>query len=390
MNIKSKLRMAATSLLMSVTCCILVCGCDSAIYDGEGDCDVHYKVRFRDNYNMKYADAFAHEVSSMTLYLIDEKGEVVWKNTDAGGALAEDGYAMDVDVEEGTYSLLAWGGTTDKGSFTIANSVFGTELTCTLNRQYDTKRNALVYSDLDGLFHGYAADVEFPNTPGTYYYTLPLVKNTNEVTVVLQQLTGEMLDANKFTFSITAANGKMDWDNSLLPDETITYYAWNVAQGDADLDWDFSTEPDEATENDESESGAGTEADSSIDSNIDSGAEAGNATDSGTDTPAALKATRTSYPSALAQITVGRLVKGQDTRLTVTNTETGETVFSIPLIDYVLMLKDLTNPDMDDQEFLDRQDSYEMTFFLDEGYRWMKTFIYINSWVIVLQDSVLN
>ncbi|MCD8202649.1 MAG: FimB/Mfa2 family fimbrial subunit [Prevotella sp.] len=369
MNIKSKLRMAVTSLLTAVTCCMVLCACDSTIYDGEGDCAVHYKVKFRDNYNMKYADAFAHEVNSITLYLIDESGEVVWKNTDAGSALADDDYTMDVDVEQGTYSLLAWGGTTDKGSFSIANSVFGSELTCTLNRQYDTKRNALVYSDLDGLFHGYAADVEFPTAPGTYYYTLPLVKNTNDVTVVLQQLTGEMLDTNKFTFSITAANGKMDWDNSLLPDETITYYAWNVAQGDADLDWSFSTE----TDNEDITPTDSIAAD----------------TDNGSDVPAALKATRTSYPSALAQITVARLVKGQDTRLTVTNTETGETVFSIPLVEYALMLKSLTNPDMDDQEFLDRQDNYEMTFFLDEGYRWMNTCIYINSWRIVLQSSDL-
>ncbi len=375
--------MAVTTLLAAVTCCMVLCSCDNAIYDGEGDCSVHYKVKFRDNYNMSYADAFAHEVNSITLYLIDESGDVVWQKTDAGSALAEDDYMMDVDVKQGTYSLLAWGGTTDKSSYTFANSAFGSELTCTLNRQYDTKRNALVYSDLDGLFHGYAADVEFPDEPGTYYYTLPLVKNTNNVTVVLQQLTGDMLDADKFRFYITTANGKMDWDNSLLPDETITYYAWNVAQGDADLDWSFTVPTDEDTENDEATGDDVNGSDTG--DNIDSG------DGSDTDTPEALRAdSRSVYPSALAQLTTCRLVEGLDTRLTVSNTETGETIFSVPLVEYALMLKELTNPDMDDQEFLDRQDSYEMVFFLDEGYRWMKTYIYINSWRIVLQDAMLK
>ena len=43
--------------------------CDGLIYDGEGDCSVSYRVKFRYDYNMKFADAFAHEVDVVTLYL---------------------------------------------------------------------------------------------------------------------------------------------------------------------------------------------------------------------------------------------------------------------------------------------------------------------------------
>ncbi|MCD8291082.1 MAG: FimB/Mfa2 family fimbrial subunit [Prevotella sp.] len=334
MNIKSKLIRAGFGLLLSVVSCMALCSCDGMIYDGEGDCAVSYKVRFRYDYNMKYADAFAHEVSSVTLYLIDGSGNVVWQNTESGDALAEEGYTMDVDVEPGTYSVLAWCGTTDKGSFSIPSTDVYTGLTCTLNRNYAGDGSAYVDTDIDRLYHGYVANLEFSDMPGTYLYTVPLVKNTNNVRIVLQQLSGETVDKDKFTFAINDSNGKMDWDNNLIDDEQITYYAWHTEQGEAGIE-----------------------------------------------------DTRSTYSAVVAELTVARLVKGQNTRLTVTNNDTGETVFSIPLIDYALLVKGYYNADMDDQEYLDRQDEYDMIFFLDEKDNWDSAYIYINSWKVVLQNA---
>ena len=136
----------------------------------------------------------------------------------------------------------------------------------------------------------------------------------------------------------------MDWDNSLLPDEPITYYAWHTDSGEAGIE-------------------------SSI---LNQGI-----------------STRSVFSAAIAELTVARLVKGQNSRLAVSNNETGEVVFSIPLIDYALLVKGFYNRDMDDQEYLDREDTYDMVFFLDEGDRWVDTHIYINSWKVVLQDTDL-
>ena len=88
---------------------------------------------------------------------------------------------------------------------------------------------------------------------------------------------------------------------------------------------------------------------------------------------------------AVAELTTGRLMTDQEPVLTVRNRE-GETVLSIPLVDYALLVKGYYNRDMDDQEYLDRQDEYNMTFFLDENDRWVNTSIIINSWHVVLQD----
>jgi len=61
------------------------------------------------------------------------------------------------------------------------------------------------------------------------------VKNTNNVRVVLQHLSGEAMDKDRFVFTITDTNGSMDWDNSLRPDEPVTFYAWHTDAGEAGL-----------------------------------------------------------------------------------------------------------------------------------------------------------
>ncbi|MCD8302755.1 MAG: FimB/Mfa2 family fimbrial subunit [Prevotellaceae bacterium] len=330
--------------------CLALTACNGLINDGEGDCEVNYKVRFKYDYNMKYADAFAHEVESVTLYLVDGGGDIVWQKTEQGEALAEEGYMMDVDVAPGQYSLLAWCGTVDKGTFTIPQSTVATGLTCTLNRRRDAAGNAYVDTDLDRLYHGYLADQTFPDDAGTHTYTVSLVKDTNVLRVVLQQMSGETVDKDKFTFTITDDNGSMDWDNSVLADEDITYYAWHTDQGEATFDMQAMA--------DEFDTSSGA-------------------------------ATRSTFSAAIAELTTARLMTDHSPRLRVTDNETEETVFSIPLIDYALLVKGFYNADMDDQEYLDRQDEWNMTFFLDEGYRWIDSYIYINSWKVVLQNTGL-
>lgn len=327
----------------------MLTACDSVIFDEEGDCSVTYRVKFRYDYNMKFADAFAHEVKYVTLYVIDENGHVVWQHTESGKALATENYFMTVDVAPGTYDLLAWCSGTETGlsTFTVPDSDTKTALTCTLNREHDEEGAAYVRGDLDHLYHGWLKEQTFNDIEGIYNFTVPLVKNTNNIRVVLQHLSGEPINADKFTFSITGNNGFMNWDNNLLPDEQITYYARYVSSGEADID---TSDKNPAT---------------------------------------AQTFTRSAFSAAIAELTVARLITGQNVQMTITNNETGETVFSYPLIDLALLLKSYDNKDMDNQEYLDRQDEYNMVFFLDEGDRWTSTYIYINSWRITFQQTEL-
>jgi hypothetical protein len=44
---------------------------------------------------------------------------------------------------------------------------------------------------------------------------------------------------------------------------------------------------------------------------------------------------------------------------------------------------------MPNQEYLDRQDEYTMTFFLDEDGDWLSASIIVNSWRVVLNNEIL-
>lgn len=333
--------------------CVLS-GCDKLIYDDEGDCTVTYQVKFRYDRNLKFADAFASEVESVTLCLLDDEGRVVWRKTEQGEVLKQEDYAMTVDVVPGTYDLLAWCGSTDKGSFAIPEApALGREWTCTLNRRRADDGTAFVAEDLDRLYHGYLPAQVFEDAEeGLFTYTVSLTKDTNNVRVVLQQLSGQPMDADRFSFLITAENGRMDWDNELLPDELVTYRAWHQQAGTA-----------------------------------------------GVEVPG-LPGTITSMSAVVAELTTARLMVRDKTtradaafddahrmRLLVIDNQTGRTVVRIPLVDYALLVKGENRRDMDDQEFLDRMDEYNLVFVLDEDMRWVSMSINIHSWKLVFQNT---
>ena len=312
--------------------------CSGLIYEDEGDCDVSYRVKFRYDMNMKFADAFAHEVHSVTLYVLDEDGGIVWSKTESGDALAVEGYSMEVDVPAGKYGLLAWCDADEYKSWTFPQAKVRNDLGCALNHKSDADGSAYTDGRIDDLYYGYLDDADFTADEGTVMVTLPLMKNTNNFKVVLQHLSGKPVDKDKFEFFITDDNCKMDWDNSLIPCDNVTYRAWSVSSGSAEVGTRSATE---------------------------------------------------SFGVALAELTTGRLVMGHKPRLHIRNKETSTTVLSVPLLDYALLVKGRYNEAIPDQEYLDRQDDYNMVFFLDKNENWANSFIYINSWKVVLQNEEL-
>ncbi len=345
MNIRHYIRKTGTELAVLALVCLTLCGCESSfLFDGEGNCDepqpgeVTYKVRFIYDYNMNYADAFAEQVSCVTLYVVDSSGNIVWQKTEDSEAVKEAGYEMQVDVAPGTYSLVAWCGERDKGSFSVNEGSLMTDLQCTMTRERTAEGSATSAVNLDRWFHGYLEAQNFPDTEGEHTYTVSLVKDTNIFHIVLRHESGAAVDADDYEFTITADNGLMDWDNSLLPDEDITYSPWDTYTEGA-------TEP--------------------------------------YDTRA------TTAGDGVADLTTARMVKGNEPWLTVTRRADGDVLFSRELTDYLLLIKGNYSQQMGDQEFLDREDEWEIVLLLDEENYWLPTVIYINSWRVVLQNTGL-
>ncbi len=327
-----------STYIVSMLAALSLASCN-VIYDGEGDCSYRYGVRFVYDWNIKFADAFPQEVKAVAVYAFDEQGVLVSRQESTISVLAEKGYVLPIELEPGTYDLVAWC-TWDKSNqietlpFDIPRLTPGQstldELTATLAREDES-----VLKDIDPLYHGYVQKVVFTTEEGDQIVTLPLMKNTNSIRIVLQQLNGDPILAEQFRFCIMSTNGRINYDNALLPDDRLCYNAWHLSQGSA------SMETAEGTVN---------------------------------------------VVTAVAELTTSRLVIEDQPHLYIFN-DRGETVVSIPLIDYFLMVKGYYGREMGDQEFLDRQDEYSLTFFLDQSYTWDRTRILINSWAVVLNNG---
>ena len=354
--IKRKFRSATLGLLLpSLLAGGSAC---SLINDDTGPCSPSYLVRFIYERNMKFTDAFPQEVESVHLYVLDAAGNVVYDQRERGDALKAAGYTMTIPVDPGNYRLLAWCSTNDGNSYTLnaEPSGYSSEgskadawLACRINATADataatgkaasflTPDSVSVSHDLDPLYHGILTDAELPNDASTHTLTVPLTKNTNRIRILLQHLSGEALDVDDFTFEIVADNGLMLLDNSVVSGNPVSYAPHHTSSGDTELD------------------------------GIDGGV----------------------LSVAMAEFTVGRLVTTDSPRLIVRERASDDVIISVPINDYILMVKGYEWADMDSQEYLDREENYNFTFFLDERDRWLDAYVYINSWRIVLHPSSL-
>lgn len=343
-------------LSVALTAFAALVSCNGFVYEQEEDCTVYYRVKFRYDMNLKFADAFAHEVKSIRLCAFDMEDELVWETSEQGEALAARDYVMTLPLDPGKYRLVAWCGLGDGASFCLPDAEPARDprdLHCRMNcvsvispeSSDGLKQPAYSDRDLQPLFHG-MMEVELPDNHdgGEYIYEMSLTKDTNVFRVVLQHLSGEDIHPADFEFSIEDDNGWLAFDNSILREEPVVYRPWKVYSGAA-------------------------------------GVEKGRAI--------------TSVQVAVAELTVNRLVmrdwtKYRQPMLTIRSASDGKLIASLPVIDYALLVKGAHHQQMDDQEYLDRADEYNMTFFLDRNDNWVSTVIQVNSWQVVLNDSGLD
>lgn len=321
---------------------ILVLGNTSCerIWDNEY-CGTEYRVKFVYDYNMLFTDAFPTQVRSVTLYAFDEDGRLAFQQMEKGDALAEDDYSMVLDVCPGRYDLVAWAGTEEGDGFSLPTLTPGQstidDLYCRINRHVHTLHGEQVDSvgQLQPLWHGILQSQAVVTRAPSYteYVTVPLVKNTNTLRIILQQTTAGELDASDFTFTVTDENGLMLHDNALdTTDGTLTYLPYYTTNGSAD-------------------SGEGE-----------------------------------GLNVAIAELTVGRLMADHNPTLRIARRSSNRTVLSIPLVRYLDLCRTTANYDMPLQEYLDREDTYAMTFFLDANGAWLDTQVIINDWIVRFND----
>lgn len=308
----------------------------STIFTNQEDCPSGVSLKFIYDYNMEYANAFHTKVHCVSVYVFDETGNHVMTVGESSDVLSDEDYRMPLVLEPGNYTLLAYGGLAcPDRSFDITS--YGSKASGShINDMYVNLKHEDFESDqsLHNLFYG-SAELEVSHVDEFIEQDVFMMKNTNNIRIVLQQANNRPLELDTFRFFITDDNSCMDKNNDIVPKGMVSYKPWATG-----------------------ETTVGTAEDGETPINV-----------------------------LFAELSTSRLTTGTSPKLIVQNAETGEDIINIPLNQYLLLLKSQLYSKMGSQEFLDRESEWSLVFLLDDGLRWINTRIVINDWIVRLNNA---
>lgn len=314
---------------------ISMTSCDR-LHEDLDPCATGVRLRFVYDYNMEYANAFPSQVDCLTLLIYDANGNYIKSERATRPQTEDENWRMTLDLPSGKYRMLAYGGMLcDEASFSFVNqpeSIPEEEVEVKLDPQYLSESNR---KPLHHLFYG-QLNLEIPPAGINTSYTeatVYMIKDTNDIRILLANDAGKPTDEADFAFTITDNNSLLDWKNDPVDIPAVTYHPW--AKG-----------------------------------NVVAGVYA--------DGPEA--------QMAYAELSVSRLMANSSALLKVTRVSDGKEVISIPLVKILLLLKSERYKSMKSQEFLDRQSRWNLTFFLTGEDVWLKTTIVINDWEVRINN----
>lgn len=186
---------------------------------------------------------------------------------------------------------------------------------------------------LSSLFHGRLDNV----TIGKEYTVLrlSLTKNTNVLSCILQSRSATPLNTDEFRLELIARNGLIDHWNTPIDSGPVCYLPF--LQEEANLE---------------------------------------------------------DVQVVHTGINTLRLMEDDDTRLRLIYLPGGKSIFDIPLTQYLLLSRNVDHRTMPPQEYLDREDRYNLIFFLettgdpDDPYICMQ--LEVNGWIIRINNAELD
>ena len=321
---------------------LLAAGCMSCstIFTDQTDCPRGVSLRFVYEHNMEYANSFHSKVHCATVYVFDDEGRYVTTFEESGEQLRDESWRMTFDLEPGDYTLVAYSGLAcENSSFTPtsmglskASGSHIDDLAVSLDHEDSVSDKAL-----HDLYYGnHGEPLRLTVEPDDYIEeTINLMKNTNNIRILLQQMDGGQIAADDFTFTITDDNSFMDSDNNVVSKGQITYRPWTKGETVVGV--------------------------------ADDG--------------------HTPVSAAYAELSTSRITTDNAPRLVVYSKEKERDIINIPLNTYLLLLKSQLYADMPAQEYLDRESEWTLAFFLDPGNRWINTYVIVNDWTIRLNDN---
>lgn len=317
----------------------LATGCDM-VNEDLAECPTALTLRYVFDYNMERANAFHSQVDCVTLYILDSEGNLIDKLEETSSVLSDESYRVNLDLEPGTYSFVAVGGSAcEKTSFHITHPQHG-EHRNVLNMQLPLDENRESDAKLHDLFFGEVSNVVVERYKNTQV-TLPMIKDTNSLQVMLQELNSPFIvDVDDYEFHIEADNDFLGPDNEPVSTGGMTYRPHTLENKMAGY-----------------------------------AVTSGNYLYTDENTPVQVASTEFHLSRLMTQ-------NADKTFLVVTSKEKGAVNIRVPLIDYLAMSRHSGHSWIQsDQEYLDRQSTWNLMFFLQSG-RWVETTVAVNDWIV--------
>lgn len=333
--------------LFALTVSFILC-MSSCINDSLEDCVTN--IRFNYSYNMLNSNAFGDQVDEVTLYIFDEAGVLIQTIHDQGDHITND-YVIQMkakDLAYGKYQFVVWA-QNNKFQEAASNFLFpemkpGQSTIDELKASLKLIENSPVFdSNLNNLLVGYAP-TQFVNQSTHSNILIDTKKITNKVRVVLVE-TAEIESSRgdyKIRIEDTDGNGTINYNYEVIKDKNISYlpYYYDIVYP---REGDFGI-------------GKPMEKDNVI----------------------------------TAEFALSRLIEENNIRLIIENKD-GKSIMDKSLLDFIRLLEQEENTTKwSFQEYLDRQDQYSITIYVNgETSTWLQVVVIINGWVLNLIDIEL-
>lgn len=302
------------------------------------ECNQGARIQFIYDYNMEYANAFPSQVDCLTVLFYDTDGNFVTSRTASAPEISAEDYRMTVDLPAGEYTIVAYGGMDcEKSSFHFTEKATKAEYAQKFE-DLEVQMNASaitspVGTPLHKLFYG-KAGINIQQDALNYTdATVKMMRDTNSVRILLQQINGEPVKDADFVYSITADNTLFNYLNDVVPTTPTVFYPYD--RGEINV----------------GENQFGTET-----------------------------------VMAFAQFGLSRFLADDKTTLTIKTVKDDKTVMNIPLTRYLLAFRDQYKENIPPQEYLDRENTWNLIFFLDSDYRWIQVSIMVNDHIVRIND----
>ena len=306
----------------------------SCMKDDMDDCALLLQLRFV--YNMQQIDGFSRAANHVCVSVFDADKKWV-ADYEADNIYGQQNFTMRLPMlDPGRYTFVVRANGTEEthpmADFAWTKLQTGSspdDLQGRLPRNDD----GVVNHRLNNLLVG-VQETEISGASSTI--TINMLKCTNQLRVILMPAqASQSLKSEDFDIRIEGSSGWLAYDGSIYQSDSVTYHPYV-----------------QVLESDPSQSRAGAEIDHAV----------------------------------VADLSTSRIMDGSNSRLVIYHRTTQSEVLNINL-PWFLSLQAIGEHQAtwSNQEYLDRQSEFAMTFFID-GSTWMHTRIIVNGWVLSLQD----